>query len=291
MDNINEAGYLKVLAEIMEQPEKSSRNSTVKSKFAVNLKFTNIYKGFPLLTTKKMFWKGIYEELFWFIKGDTDAKKLAAKKVNIWNANSSRAELDKLGHFNREEGDCGPIYGFQWRYFGAKYVDCHTDYTGQGFDQLQYCIDTLRSDPHSRRCIFTGLNPLEYGNIALPPCHVSYQFVTEIIDGKTYLNCLMYQRSGDMFLGVPFNIASTSLLLSLIASTVDMIPKDVAITICDAHIYKDHYNAVTEQLLRTPKQFPILNINKKSNINDYTPDDLHLENYQCDDTIKAIMIA
>jgi len=291
--------YLLYMEKIMEQPERITRNSnTVKSLFNVNLVFNNIATAFPLLTTKKMYWKGICEELFWFINGSTDAKILAATGVHIWDANSSRSELDKLGHINREEGDCGPIYGFQWRHFGATYIDCHTDYTGQGFDQLQNCIDILKKDPYSRRCLMTGLNPSVYDDVVLPPCHVTYQFYVSDTDvtEKHILNCFMYQRSGDMFLGVPFNIASTALLTSIIANHVGMMPGSIAITIVDAHIYSDHYDAVEEQLKRVPYELPTLTIatddsitNSVNNINNYTSKDLILSNYKCYSAIKAPM--
>lgn len=168
---------------------------------------------FPLLTTKRVFWRGVVEELLWFIRGSTNAKELSDKKIHIWDANSSREFLDQMGFVDREEGDLGPIYGFQWRHFGAPYKGMHADYTGQGVDQLKEVIETIRNRPNDRRIIMCAWNPVDIPKMALPPCHCLVQFFV----AKDELSCLLYQRSADMGLGVPFNIASYSLLTVMIA--------------------------------------------------------------------------
>uniref|UniRef100_A0A8D0DSV0 Thymidylate synthase n=1 Tax=Salvator merianae TaxID=96440 RepID=A0A8D0DSV0_SALMN len=218
--------------------------------------------SFPLLTTKRVFWKGVLEELLWFIKGSTNAKELSDKGVKIWDANGSREFLDKQGFSSREEGDLGPIYGFQWRHFGAEYKDMHTDYTGQGVDQLQQVIDTIRNNPENRRIIMCAWNPKDTSAMALPPCHVLSQFY--VSNGE--LSCQLYQRSGDMGLGVPFNIASYSLLTSMIAHVTDL------------------------KLQRQPRPFPKLKILRKvQNINDFTSSDFELEGYNPHPAIKMEM--
>ncbi len=148
----------------------------------------------PLLTTKKVFLKGIIEELLWFIRGSTNAKELQQKGVKIWDGNSSREFLDKMGFHDREEGDLGPIYGFQWRHFGAQYKDMHTDYTDQGIDQLRECIWKIKNTPNDRRIIMSAWNPIDIPKMALPPCHCFVQFY--VADNE--LSCMLYQRSADM---------------------------------------------------------------------------------------------
>ncbi|ETE65971.1 Thymidylate synthase, partial [Ophiophagus hannah] len=222
----------------------------------------NLRDDFPLLTTKRVFWKGVLEELLWFIKGSTNAKELSAKGVKIWDANGSRQFLDKQGFFSREEGDLGPIYGFQWRHFGADYKDMNTDYTGQGVDQLQQVIDTIRNNPDDRRIIMCAWNPKDLSAMALPPCHALCQFY--ILNGE--LSCQLYQRSGDMGLGVPFNIASYSLLTSMIAHVTGL------------------------KLQRQPRPFPKLKILRKvENINDFRADDFEIEDYHPHPAIKMEM--
>lgn len=168
---------------------------------------------FPLLTTKRVFWRGVVEELLWFIRGSTNAKELSQKDVHIWDANSSREFLDSCGFTNRKEGDLGPVYGFQWRHYGAKYQNMDTDYSGQGIDQLKQIIDKIQHSPNDRRIIMSAWNPGDISEMALPPCHCLVQFYVN--NGE--LSCQLYQRSADMGLGVPFNIASYSLLTYMLA--------------------------------------------------------------------------
>lgn len=199
---------------------------------------------FPLLTTKRVFFRGVGEELLWFIKGCTDAKELQAKKVHIWDSNGTREFLDKNGLFDREEGDLGPVYGFQWRHFGAEYKTCHDDYTGQGIDQLNEIINRIKTNPNDRRIIMSAWNVNDIPKMALPPCHCLVQFY--VANGE--LSCQLYQRSADMGLGVPFNIASYALLTYLIAHVTGLKPGDFIHTLGDAHVYSTHVEALKQQV-------------------------------------------
>ena len=191
------------------------------------------------------------------MRGSTDAKELSAKGVKIWDANASKEEQEKRG-FIREEGDLGPVYGFQWRHFGAKYTNCKSDYTSQGVDQLANVIDMIQKDPYSRRIIMSAWNPVDLDQMALPPCHCFVQFYVE----NNQLSCLLYQRSADMGLGVPFNIASYSLLTHIIAKKTNLTPGEFVHTIGDAHVYLNHVESLEQQVQREPRQFPKLIIKK-----------------------------
>jgi len=227
-----------------------------RSMFGKMMRFS-LQKTFPLLTTKRVFWRGVAEELLWFVGGDTNAKHLSDKGIKIWDGNGSREFLDKRGLSHREEGDLGPVYGFQWRHFGAKYVDMHTDYTGQGVDQLAECIRKIKEDPTDRRILLSAWNPADLGEMALPPCHMFCQFY--VANGE--LSCLMYQRSCDMGLGVPFNIASYALLTRMIAQVCGLKAGELVHTMGNAHVYQNHVEPLLTQLERTPRPFPMLEIN------------------------------
>lgn len=285
---MNEKGYLDSLQEIINNGElRKTRNANVISSFGVKLDF-DIKHSFPLLTTKKMFFRGIVHELLWFIQADTNSKNLEAQNVNIWKANSSRRFLDKHDLAKYEEGDCGPIYGFQWRHFNAPYSGHDQCYKGQGIDQLQNCIDLIKRDPFSRRIFMSAWNPCQMKEICLPPCHISYQFY---VSNDDYLSCILTQRSGDMFLGIPFNIASVSLLVYIIANMTDKKPGKVSIMIGDAHIYDSHVRSVLTQLDREPYAFPTLRIkNKHDNINDYVYEDFEIIDYTHHPALKAEMV-
>ncbi|PKK34308.1 thymidylate synthetase [Columba livia] len=241
---------------------------------------------FPLLTTKRVFWKGVLEELLWFIKGSTNAKELSAKGVKIWDANGSREFLDKQGFSSREEGDLGPVYGFQWRHFGAEYKDMHTDYSNQGVDQLQKVIETIKTNPDDRRIIMCAWNPKDISLMALPPCHALCQFY--VVNGE--LSCQLYQRSGDMGLGVPFNIASYSLLTYMIAHVTGLKPGEFIHTLGDAHVYLNHVEPLKVQLQREPRPFPKLRILRKvEDISDFKAEDFQIEDYNPHPPIKMEM--
>ena len=246
----------------------------------------DLSQSFPLLTTKKTFWRGIVEELLWFIKGDTNAKHLQEKNVHIWDGNSSRQYLDSIGLKHREEGDLGPVYGFQWRHFGANYKTMYDNYSNQGIDQLKNVINTLKRDPNNRRIIMCAWNPVDLSKMALPPCHILSQFYVY----NNRLNVQMYQRSADMGLGVPFNIASYSLLLRMVAQVTGLLPGEFTIVLGDAHIYKNHIKAMKEQIKRIPYAFPVLTINKKvKDIEKFTYSDFKLNNYKYHSAIKMKM--
>jgi dihydrofolate reductase/thymidylate synthase len=253
--------------------------------FGAQMRF-DLRKSFPLLTTKRVFWRGVLEELLWLVRGATDSKQLAEKKVHIWDDNGSREFLDKLGFQSREVGDLGPVYGFQWRHFGAQYVDCRSDYRGQGVDQLAQIIETIKKNPNDRRILMSAWNPVDIPKMALPPCHIMCQFY--VANGE--LSCQMYQRSCDLGLGVPFNIASYSLLTCMIAHVCGLKPGDFVHTLGDAHVYSNHVEPLRVQLEREPKPFPTLKIKRDvKSIDEFTADDFLLENYQCHEAIKMQM--
>ncbi len=244
----------------------------------------------PILTSKKVAHKTCLRELLWFIKGSTDNKILQDQGVTIWNGNGSRDFLDSVGLVHYKENDLGPIYGFQWRHFNAHYNDCYTDYTDKGIDQLAYIIECLK-DPlkrSSRRLIISAWNPCQLPKMVLPPCHVLMQF--NVRAGK-YLSCSLYQRSGDIGLGVPFNIASYSFLTHLLAHHCDLIPEKFVYNLGNAHIYENHLPVLEKQTDNKPYKFPKVKIdNKYSNIEDYKISDFAIEDYQSHDKIKMDMI-
>jgi len=278
LENTDEQQYLDHIKKILENGHKKIDRTKIGtlSLFGVQMRY-NLKDGvFPLLTTKRVFWRGVVEELLWFIKGSTNSKELSEKDVKIWDANSTRSYLDSIGLINREEGDLGPVYGFQWRHYGAEYVDMHTNYTEKGIDQLQKVIDTIKTNPDDRRMLMVAWNPCDISNMALPPCHCLVQFF--VADG--YLSCQMYQRSADMGLGVPFNIASYSLLTYMIAHVTKLKPGEFIHTLGDSHIYLNHIDALNIQLQRKPRPFPTLTINREiNNIDDFKNNDFILNGY------------
>ncbi|KAA8545997.1 hypothetical protein F0562_020552 [Nyssa sinensis] len=269
--------YLRLVQDIISNGVlKDDRTGTgTLSTFGCQMRF-NLRKTFPLLTTKKVFWRGVVEELLWFISGSTNAKVLQEKGIHIWDGNASRDYLDSVGLMDREEGDLGPVYGFQWRHFGARYTDMHADYTGQGFDQLLDVIGKIKDNPDDRRIILSAWNPSDLKLMALPPCHMFAQFY--VANGE--LSCQMYQRSADMGLGVPFNIASYALLTCIIAHVCDLVPGDFVHVFGDTHVYNTHVRPLQEQLQKLPKPFPILKINpQKKDIDSFVASDFKLVGY------------
>jgi thymidylate synthase len=196
MQHHEEHQYLSLIHEIVAKgvlrPDRTGTGT--KSIFGAQSRYSLRNDVIPVLTTKAISWKSVVEELLWFIRGSTDSKELSAKGVKIWDANGSRGFLDSLGFTDREEGDLGPVYGFQWRHFGAEYKDCHTDYAGQGVDQLQRIIDLLKTNPNDRRMLMIAWNPTDLPKMALPPCHCLVQFY--VANGE--LSCQLYQRSADI---------------------------------------------------------------------------------------------
>ncbi|XP_053268843.1 thymidylate synthase [Pleuronectes platessa] len=283
----DERGYLDQTQYILQHGRRrGDRTGTgVVSVFGAQGRYS-LRDQFPLLTTKKVFWKGILEELLWFIKGSTNAKELSEKGVKIWEANGSRQFLDNLGFTDREEGDLGPVYGFQWRHFGAEYSTMNADYTGQGVDQLQNVIDTIQKNPEDRRIIMCAWNPKDLPLMALPPCHALCQFY--VCDGE--LSCQLYQRSGDMGLGVPFNIASYALLTYMIAHITGLKPGDFVHTLGDAHVYVNHIEPLKIQLQREIRPFPKLKILRKvERIDDFRAEDFEICDYNPHPPIKMQM--
>ena len=285
--NNEELQYINLLKNILNNKNlKESRNANVFSEFGVRMEF-DLRNGFPILTTKRVPWKTVLRELLWFISGSTDNQALKDKNVHIWNANASKEFLDSRG-LDYEEDDLGPVYGFQWRHFGTYYVDNKTDYTGKGTDQLKYIIDEIKKNPSSRRLILNSWNAADIDKMALPPCHVMVQFNID----KEFIDCQLYQRSGDMFLGVPFNITSYAFLLSIIGHLTGYKPRKLIHIIGDAHIYEQHVEAVNQQIMRTPNRFPYLTISEDlNNIDTIKEEYFNIINYDYYSTIIAPMIA
>jgi len=254
--------------------EKTDRTGTgTKSVFGYQMRF-DLSKGFPLVTTKKIHFKSIVHELLWFLKGDTNIEYLQENGVRIWN------------EWADEKGNLGPVYGHQWR-----------NWNSEGIDQIQEVINTLKTNPDSRRMLVSAWNPsvlpdtkvsfsknVANNKAALPPCHAFFQFY--VADGK--LSCQLYQRSADVFLGVPFNIASYALLTLMVAQVCGYEPGDFVHSFGDVHIYSNHFEQVNEQLSRAPKALPEMHLNPEiKNIFDFTYDDFELINYDPYPLIKG----
>ncbi|KAJ2001746.1 Thymidylate synthase [Coemansia thaxteri] len=281
--NADERQYLDLVRHILDAGElRADRTGTgTLAVFAPpQLRFSLADNVFPLLTTKRVFWRGVVEELLWFVRGQTDAHLLRSRGVNIWDGNGSRAFLDSRGLAYRE-GDLGPVYGFQWRHFGAPYTSADASYTGEGVDQLADVIHKIRHSPTDRRIIMSAWNPSDLHKMALPPCHMFAQFfVSHPGTPQASLSCQMYQRSCDIGLGVPFNIASYALLTRLIAQITGLKPGHFIHCMGDTHIYANHVDALKTQIAREPRPFPTLLINRTpENIEDFTIDDLELVGY------------
>ena len=283
--------YLDLCRHVLEHGEKrDDRTGTgTISTFGYQMRF-DLTNGFPLLTTKKVFYRGIFEELLWFLSGNTNIKPLVDKKVGIWNewpydkyskspdfkGETLEEFIGKIRddqEFADKYGDLGPVYGKQWRDFN-------------GVDQITQLIEGIKNNPFSRRHLVVAYNPSEVKDMALPPCHSLFQFYVSA-DGKK-LSCQLYQRSGDVFLGVPFNIASYSLLLAMVAQVCDLEPYEFIHTFGDVHIYLNHLDQINEQLSRTPRPLPKLVLNKDvKNIFDFKYEDIKIEDYDPYPAIKG----
>lgn len=298
--------YLKVMEDILE-------NGTIKHEFNTGIEIKsvlgkimrfNLSEGFPLLTTKKVFWRGILHELLWFIKGDSNIKYLVDNNVHIWDewayknykkametgAVSTMVLVDFIARINEDSefakkwGELGPVYGKQWRKWKTS--------DGREIDQLAWVIQKLKSHPDRKHYIVSAWNPEFIYEMASPgtsmvlaPCHAFFHFT---VTNKEKLNCLLYQRSADMFLGVPFNIASYALLLLIMAQVTGYKPGEFVHVLGDAHVYANHYEQVKEQLTRVPRPFPIMKINPdKKNIDDFVFDDFELLNYDPHPVLKG----
>jgi len=286
----DENQYLILIEDIINYGSmENSRNGNAKTIFGSAMHFSLENNTIPLLTTKKLAWKTCLRELLWFISGKTDNNLLQSKKVNIWNENASREFLDSRGLNYLDENDLGPIYGHQWRHFNAKYENCRTDYTNKGIDQLKEIIISLKNENlrNSRRLIISAWNPCQIDEMALPPCHILMQF--NVLENK-YLSCSLYQRSGDVGLGVPFNIASYAFLTHLIAHHCNLEAKEFIYYLGNSHIYDDHLEALNIQKDKIPFNFPKINIkNKYNNIDEYLEEDFEILNYKFHEPIKMKM--
>jgi len=273
-----EYAYLDLLRDIIETGDKRiDRTGTgTISKFGVRMEY-DISESFPLLTTKSMKYENILKELVWMLNGDTDSRTLEAQGVNIWRGNSSKGFLESRG-LPYDEGDIGSGYGFQWRHWGAEYEGCDKDYTGKGIDQIEQIIKQIKTEPMSRRIILNAWNVSQLDTMALPPCHLLAQFYVR--SDRVTLDCQLYQRSGDMFLGVPYNIASYATLTYILARICHLKPGKLVHVIGDAHIYNDHINAVKKQLKRTPKPFPVLTIKEGSGVEEFDIGNFEITNYE-----------
>lgn len=258
----------------------------------------DISQGIPLLTTKRIPWKSCIEELLWFIRGDTDAKILQRKGVKIWDGNTSREFLDSRGLHHYDTGILGPGYGWQMRFFGAKYSQAFADTSTVdiskigGFDQIEYIINELKKNPFSRRIMMCYWNPPDFHKTALIPCHMSCQFYVTERNGERYLSCHFNMRSNDLFLGNPFNILSYTVLTYIIAMKCNMKPDRLIYTGGDVHIYKNHINQIKEQLSRPTRSLPHLILNNSiqdKEIKDITIDDFSVVGYFPHPSIKAQM--
>lgn len=273
--------YHELLKRILEDGiDRDDRTGTgTRSVFGHQMRF-NLASGFPLLTTKRVHLRSIIHELLWFLRGETHVASLQAAGVTIWD---EWATEEQTARFGRESGDLGPIYGHQWRNFGAS-RDERGVYQRDGLDQIAQLIEQIRTNPNSRRLIVTGWNPLEADQVALPPCHTLFQFYV----AKGRLSCQLYQRSGDVFLGVPFNIASYSLLTMMIARLVDLEPGDFVHTLGDAHLYHNHFEQAKLQLSREPRPLPEMRILRTpASIDAYQYEDFELIGYDPHPAIKA----
>lgn len=255
--------YLEILRDVLENGQDADNRTGVYARkvFGRQMRF-DLNKGFPLVTTKKTFFKGIVHELIWLLSGNTNIKYLLDNNVHIWD------------EWADKNGDLGPVYGHQWRNFNS-----------QGYDQIRDIIERIKKNPQDRRIIVSAWNPAQIEQMALPPCHCFFQFdVTP--DEK--LNCMLYQRSCDMFLGVPFNIASYSLLTMMIAQVCGLKPGEFVHTLGNAHIYSNHFEQVKLQLTREPLPLPRVRINPDvKNIDDFKFEDFELVDYQSHPAIKG----
>jgi thymidylate synthase len=273
--------YLELLRRILsEGRDRPDRTGTgTRGVFGHQMRF-DLAEGFPLLTTKKLHLRSIAHELLWFLRGETDVASLQAEGVRIWD---EWATAEQTARFGRKEGDLGPIYGHQWRNFGATRRP-DGSYEKDGVDQIARLLDGLKNNPYGRRHIVTGWNPKEADEVALPPCHTLFQLYVQ--DGL--LSCQLYQRSADVFLGVPFNIASYALLTLMLAQVSGHRPGDFVHTFGDAHLYSNHLEQARLQLGREPRPLPTMKLNPEvKDLFAFKYEDFTLEGYDPHPHIKA----
>jgi thymidylate synthase len=278
---MSEAAYLGLLREVLEKGKERKDRTGVGTRglFGGQLRF-DLRESFPLLTTKKVHLKSILHELLWFVRGETQVQPLKDVGVSIWD---EWATTEQTARFGRQAGDLGPVYGHQWRNFGAT-KNADGSYAKDGVDQLARVLHDLHERPHSRRMLVTGWNPKEADEVALPPCHTLFQF--HVQDDE--VSCHLYQRSADLFLGVPFNIASYALLTLMVAQASGKKPGDFVHSFGDVHLYSNHLEQAKEQLSRTPRTLPKMKLNpERTGLFDFRFEDFTLEGYDPHPAIKA----
>ena len=284
--------YLNLIENILENGVwEEGRNGKTKSIFGQSMRFSLKDGKIPILTTKKTAWKTCLKELLWFIRGQTDNKLLKAQGVHIWDANGSREFLDSRGLNHYQEDILGPIYGAQWRHFNAEYNTADGSASTEGVDQLEQIICALKDPAQrtSRRLIMSAWNPCQLNQMALPPCHILCQF--NVHDGNK-LSCSMYQRSVDTVLGLPFNIASYSMLTHLLAKHCGLDAYEFVHFMGNVHLYENAVEAAKLQITREPYSFPTVTIKEiRENINDYQVEDFIINNYCSHEAIKVAMVA
>lgn len=287
---MGEQDYVNLVRSIISDGKRvMGRNGSTLVKIGESLRFDLRDGAMPLLTTKRVAWKTCLKELLWFISGSTSNKVLNQQRVHIWDANASAAFLESRG-LDYADGDLGPVYGHQWRHFNAAYKGSRESYQGKGYDQLAHLVASL-SDPEShssRRHVLTAWNPLQTGEMALPPCHVLSQF--HVLDGE--LSCTMYQRSADVGLGLPFNIASYAFLTHLLAKHCGLSTGELVIFIGNAHIYEEHIDALQRQVDNPILAHPRVKITRRAdNISSYRVSDFSVDNYESAPSVKMELVA
>jgi thymidylate synthase len=279
-----EKQYLELVDHILKHGYKEKgRNGNVLTQIGSTMRFQlydedrNDKPIMPLMTTKRLAWKSCLKELLWFMRGETDNNILKSQGVKIWNDNASREFLDSRGLTRMKENDLGPVYGHQWRHFNAPYYTSKYNYGGMGVDQLSRVVKDLKNDKYSRRIIMSAWNPCQLNEMALPPCHVLSQFH---VVGEDKLICTLYQRSADVGLGLPFNIASYSFLTHILAHHCGLKASELIHFVGNAHIYEEHIEPLKKQLENEPELFPILRIKEKREyIDDYQVEDFVISGY------------
>lgn len=277
-----EQGYLSLLKRVLKNgiPKNNRTGTDTLSLFGQMITYDLSDNKIPIFTTKKVLWEKAIIELLWFLKGNASIDWLQENNLHFWDANASRSFLDKRNLTSYREGELGPVYPFQWRHFGAKYEGCDKSYDDKGVDQIKKIVKLLKKTPFSRRIILTAWNPCQLKEMALPPCHCMAQFNVTVQNNTKVLDCMLFQRSGDLFLGVPFNVVSYSLLTRMLCEVTGYKPGKFVHAIGDAHIYINHVDAVKTQLQRDVKPQPTLSFKRSiTDIDNFKIDDFTVQNY------------
>jgi len=293
-ENPEEKQYLDLLSKIIEIGDERTDRTEVGTRniFGNIMRFSLRDWRLPLMTFRPIWFKGVVVELLWILSGKTDTKILDAQGVKFWNANATKEFLAKRGFPDREEGDLGPSYGHQFRHYGAPYINCKTDYTGQGIDQVAKLIHTLKTNPMDRRMIINAWNVAQIDEMSLPPCHAACQFD---VSSDGYLSCTLFQRSADVVLGTPTNIASYSLLCLIMCKITGYKPGDFVYMTTNTHVYSNHIDKIKPRLHDVPREFPRLKINRDINgvddIDKLKFEDFELIGYEPGEQIKGLTMA